>query len=128
MSALRHVGAKNLFPEVVGSDRPSFFDDPSVLLRRRFWSVVTRYGALDIVLAPDGFPGGYDDLVGDSRRLPALRADGTPGRLEIVVASVHHIFLSKKQAGRPKDIRALPALAQALARELRQRQEDRSSE
>jgi hypothetical protein len=36
-----------------------------------------------------------------------------------MVASVHHIYISKRAAGRAKDRRALPALAQRVAHDLR---------
>jgi hypothetical protein len=125
VEALVVLEAVNLVPEAVGSARPPFFDRPADILRRRFWSLVTPHGALDLVVAPDGFPGGFSELIGDAVEMPAVGPDGSALRVQVLVASVHHIYLSKKLAGRPKDVRALPALAQAMMRERRRRRDDR---
>lgn len=76
--------------------------------------LVTEWGALDLVVRPDGIGQGYRTLEPQAEVLPAMDPDGNPIDLDVPVASIHHIDLSKKEAGRPKDLRALPHLARAL--------------
>jgi hypothetical protein len=121
VGALVDLDARSPMKDTSGSDQPPFVDNPPEILARRFWTLLTPFGPLDLVVAPTGFPGGYSDLVNDSSVLAAITADGTRLAIDIPVASVHHIYLSKKQAGRRKDLLALPALARAVARSLRSR-------
>lgn len=69
----------------------------------------TKYGELDVVLRPAGFPRGYDDLVANVV-VATLQDEADPAiKVDAVLASVDDIYESKRQAGRPKDIDGLPA-------------------
>lgn len=70
-------------------------------------TLVTTYGPVDLCFAPAGFAGGFDALA--------------PGKVIVVVsgvafavASLADVVLSKRAAGRPKDIVALPELEARL--------------
>lgn len=73
--------------------------------------LVTRFGDLDLMLTPAGFPNGYDDLIGQSITVDLGDGTGTP------VASLRDVITSKQAAGRLKDQAALPYL-RALAERL----------
>lgn len=60
-------------------------------------------GDFDIVFSPSGAPAGYDDLAPRSVLI-------TVGDHQVRVASLIDVVHSKEEAGRDKDIRALPAL------------------
>lgn len=71
-------------------------------------TLLTVHGPVDLCFAPAGFADGYE----------ALR----PGEVVVVsgvsvpVASLGDVVTSKRSAGRPKDIVALPALEERLRR------------
>jgi hypothetical protein len=67
------------------------------------WNLICRYGEFDISFRPAGFDGGYPQLVGRAHR---VIVDG----VEVLVADLDDVIRSKELAGRPKDIRVLPAL------------------
>ena len=83
--------------------------EPEMLATARSWTLVTRYGDLDLVFEPAGTRG-YSDLVRDAGRL--LVAVDPP--LEVAVASLSDVIRSKEAAGRAKDRAALPLLRATL--------------
>lgn len=106
-TALRELGAKLRVP---GVEEP--IDWP--LDERSFdqgttWTFRTRAGDLDICLRPDG-TGGYPDLRKDATGMLLTES------LTVTVASLEDVIRSKEAAGRPKDLRVLPALRQVLER------------
>ena len=76
-------------------------------------TMVTRHGPLDLCFTPAGFSGGYDQLA--ARQVVVHLAD-----VEIPVASLEDVIVSKQFAGRPKDVAALPALEAHLRKQRRQ--------
>ena len=76
-------------------------------------TMVTRHGPLDLCFTPAGFSGGYDQLA--ARQVVVHLAD-----VEIPVASLEDVIVSKQIAGRPKDVAALPALEAHLREQGRQ--------
>jgi hypothetical protein len=76
-------------------------------------NLITDFGDLDLVFAPAGFPGGFDDLVAGAVELDV--ADGGP----TLVAALDDVIAAKRAAGRTKDLASLPHL-EALRDELGQ--------
>jgi hypothetical protein len=66
-------------------------------------TLITEHGPLDLCFAPSGFPDGYDSL---SRHATIIAV----GAVDVLVASLDDVVASKRAAGRPKDIVALPPL------------------
>lgn len=86
-----------------------FDPHPDQLRQLTTLTLLTTHGPVDLCLEPAGFAEGYD----------ALR----PGQVVVVVsgvdvpvASLSDVVTSKRAAGRPKDIVALPALEARLRR------------
>ena len=77
----------------------------------------TAAGDLDLTFTPSAFPDGYNDLVRDAQ-------PHTIGDITVNVAAIDDVIASKKAAGRPKDIDALPELF-GIARRNRRRGQDR---
>lgn len=71
--------------------------------RADMWNLICRYGEFDISFRPAGFDSGYAALI---RRAHRVLVDG----VQILVADLDDVIRSKELAGRPKDIRVLPAL------------------
>jgi hypothetical protein len=67
------------------------------------WNLICAHGEFDISFRPAGFDGGYKQLVHRAHRVVV---DG----VELPVADLDDVIRSKELAGRPKDIRVLPAL------------------
>jgi hypothetical protein len=67
------------------------------------WNLICRYGEFDIAFRPAGFVSGYNELIGRAHRVVVAG-------VEILVADLDDVIRSKELAGRPKDIRVLPAL------------------
>lgn len=68
----------------------------------------TVHGDLDLTFKLAGFPAGYDDLIGQaSRHLVA--------GITVQVAALEDIISSKTEAGRQKDLLALPELRRLAA-------------
>lgn len=89
-------------------DSYDFMNNPETLTDTQFWTFVTEFGELDVVLRPAGFPQGYNDLIKNALSA-VLRDDNNPTILvEAILADVHDIYESKRLAGRQKDIDALP--------------------
>jgi hypothetical protein len=85
----------------------SFAHDASSLARMDMLNLTCPAGDFDIVFCPAGAPLGYEDLAPRSVLI-------TVGNQEVRAASLIDVVRSKEQAGRDKDIRALPALRRFL--------------
>lgn len=83
--------------------------DPGLLEAAKVWTLTTRFGDLDLVMAPAGTDG-YRDLIRDADELTvAMNPD-----LAVKVASLADVIRSKEAAGREKDRAALPLLRRTL--------------
>ena len=106
VAALRdmHAGIRvDEFPEGLPFDT-----SPEALRGMKMLNLRTVHGDLDLTFTPAGFPSGYDDLIGQaSQHLVA--------GLTIRVAALTDIIASKTEAGRQKDLLALPELRQLVA-------------
>ena len=80
-----------------------FDHDARSLRRADMWNLVCRYGEFDLAFRPAGFDSGYLGLIGRAHR---MLVDG----VEVVIADLDDVIRSKELAGRPKDLRVLPAL------------------
>lgn len=106
-AALRDLGARIRTDAVSGG--LAFNHDAESLARSGVWNLVCPYGEFDLSFRPSGTDG-YDDLVRDARTVRV-------GDQDLPVASLGDIIRSKQAAARPKDLRALPMLYEALDRE-----------
>lgn len=70
-------------------------------------TLLTTHGPVDLCFAPAGFADGYDALASG-------RAVVVVSGVSVPVASLADVVASKRAAGRPKDIVALPALEARL--------------
>lgn len=77
-------------------------------------TLITRHGPVDVCFTPAGFPDGYDHLVVHAVHVQVMDVD-------VPVASLEDVVESKRAAGRPKDVVALPALEARLRRQRRHR-------
>ena len=83
--------------------------DAGLLASGSIWTLSTRFGDLDLVLAPDG-TAGFGDVAADAELLRvAIEPD-----LWVRVASLFDIIRSKEASGRHKDLAALPLLRRTL--------------
>jgi len=82
--------------------------DAEMLAVDRVWSLVTKYGRLDLVFHPEGTDG-YKDL---SRSALELEIDG----LHVRVAHLGDVIRSKEAVGREKDRAQIPTLRRLLER------------
>jgi hypothetical protein len=80
-----------------------FDHDARSLRRADMWNLICMYGEFDISFRPAGYAEGYAQLVGRAHR---VAVDG----VEVLVADLDDVIRSKELAGRPKDLRVLPAL------------------
>ena len=82
-------------PAVIGflHEMPEFINSNST------WVILTDAGQVDLTTQPDGFPGGYYDLV--------RNAGGIENNSTVLVACLEDIKRSKEIAGRNKDKQAL---------------------
>lgn len=80
-----------------------FNHDAKSLGRADMWNLICMHGEFDISFRPAGFESGYTQLVGRAHR---VAVDG----VEVLVADLDDVIRSKELAGRPKDLRVLPAL------------------
>lgn len=71
-------------------------------------TLITEEGPLDLCFAPAGFTNGYDSL---SEHASVIVVDA----VDLPVASLRDVITSKRAAGRPKDVVALPPLEAHLA-------------
>jgi hypothetical protein len=83
-----------------------FAHDAGSLGRSKMWNLQCRLGAFDIAFEPAG--GGY-------HHLPARARLVTVQGVDIAVADLADIIVSKRLANRPKDQLVLPQLDDALA-------------
>ena len=84
----------------------AFGHDAASLRRHPIWNLSTRFGDLDVLLAPSG-TSGYDDVVRDAQDLEILG-------VVVRVASLADVVRSKAAAGREKDRLQLPLLRRLL--------------
>jgi hypothetical protein len=103
-AALRELDARLRLPDGTGLEFPI---DPAYLAGNTSWTLITRFGVLDLVFLPAGTRG-YDDL-----RRHAVQVD-LGGEKPVLVASLGDVIRMKEAASRPKDQAALPALRQTL--------------
>ncbi len=71
------------------------------------WNLICSLGEFDLCFSPAGFDGGYEELVGRSHVV-------TVGTVTVRIADLADVIASKEAAGRPKDLRVLPALHRHL--------------
>jgi hypothetical protein len=83
--------------------------DPALLESATVWTLVTRFGDLDLVVSPAGTRG-YPDIVRDADDLRVA----TDPDLTVKVASLVDVIRSKEAAGREKDRATLPMLRRTL--------------
>jgi len=106
-AALRELGARL---RVEGDPQGVAFDiHVDVLEKMKTMTLITDHGPLDLCFAPDGFFSGYLAL---HQRAVVITVDDTA----IPVAALEDVIASKRAAGRPKDIVALPELEARLRR------------
>jgi hypothetical protein len=86
-------------------DGVTFPFDPALLESAAIWTLTTKHGDLDLVMAPAG-TGGYPDLIRDADE---IRVAVDPD-LYVQVASLADVIRSKEAAGREKDRASLPLL------------------
>ena len=106
-AALDELGARVRTADVPGG--LAFNHDAESLARSEIWNLVCAHGEFDLSFRPSGTDG-YDDLIRDARM-------GKVGDQDLPVASLSDIARSKLAAGRPKDMRALPTLYEAMDRQ-----------
>ena len=80
-----------------------FDHDARSLRRADMWNLICGHGEFDISFRPAGYEGGYAVLIERAHRVVV---DG----VEVLVADLDDVIRSKELAGRPKDLRVLPAL------------------
>ncbi len=104
--ALRELGARL---RVEGDPAGVAFDPHPTMLRDvEMMNLITEEGPLDLCFAPAGFPNGFDGL---SEHASVI----VVGVVDVPVASLRDVVTSKRAAGRPKDVVALPPLEAHLA-------------
>lgn len=84
-----------------------FDTHPDALRPMMAMTLITAEGPLDLCFEPAGFSGGYADLAPGAVKIIV-------SSVEIPVASLDDVVASKRAAGRPKDVVALPALEARL--------------
>jgi hypothetical protein len=105
--ALQELGARL---RVEGDpDGVPFDPHPDVLRQVAMMTLITEHGPLDLCFAPAGFPDGYASLSEHAETIVV-------GAVDLPVASLKDVVSSKRAAGRPKDIVALPPLEAHLRR------------
>lgn len=87
-----------------------FKTSPESLSTVTVLNLATRFGDLDLVVQPAGFPAGYDGLAAGAEV-------ETIGGVGVKVAALSDVIASKEAAGRDKDIVALPLLIGLLNRQ-----------
>ncbi len=84
------------------------FEPHADMLRQvELMTLITEHGPLDLCFTPDGFPDGFSTL---SRHATVVEI----AAVDVPVASLEDVVASKRAAGRPKDIVALPPLEARL--------------
>lgn len=80
-----------------------FDTSPEALRGVKMLNLRTAHGDLDLAFAPEGFPAGYEDLIGSA-------SGHLVAGLTVQVAALRDIIASKTAAGRQKDLLALSEL------------------
>src|SRR5258705_7887575 len=80
-----------------------FQTSPESLSSATVLNLATRFGDLDLVIEPAGFPRGYDSLASGA-------TVETIAGVDVQVATLDDVIASKEAAGRDKDFTALPLL------------------
>lgn len=84
------------------------FEPHADMLRQvELMTLITEHGPLDLCFIPDGFPNGFSTLSEHATVVEIAAVD-------VPVASLEDVVASKRAAGRPKDIVALPPLEARL--------------
>ena len=104
--ALRDLGARLRIEEDPAG--VPFHPHPTMPRDVEMMTLITEEGPLDLWFAPAGFPNGYVSL---SEHASVL----VVGAVGVRVASLRDVVTSKRAAGRPKDVVALPPLEAHLA-------------
>jgi hypothetical protein len=99
-------------------DGVTFDCHPELLTKMRMLNLVTDFGELDLTFEPAAFERGYPDL-------SAHAVTVTLGTVEVQIAALDDVILSKETADRPKDRAALPVLY-ALRDEITAQGDDRN--
>ncbi len=107
VAALRELNAGIRVDEML--EGLPFDTSAEALKGMKMLNLRTRFGDLDLVFSPAGFPGGYADLIG---RAGEFVVDG----LTIRVAALQDVISSKAAANRLKDQDALPELIRLARR------------
>ena len=84
-----------------------FDHDGASLADALVWNLICPDGEFDLSFHPAAFTGGYSDFVPRAHR---MSVDG----VEVLIADLGDVIRSKEAAGRPKDVRVLPALYRHL--------------
>lgn len=87
-----------------------FYPHPDMLRGVTTMTLITEHGPLDLCFEPAGFPNGFKSLEANAITLIV-------GQVELSVASLDDVVVSKRAAGRPKDIAVLPLLEAHLRKE-----------
>ncbi len=95
-------------------DGVAFDAHPDMLRQVITMTMVTEQGPVDLCFTPAGVPEGFASLREHASTIVV-------GAVDLPVASLEDVVISKRAAGRPKDIVALPPLEAHL------RRSDRSS-
>jgi hypothetical protein len=98
--ALRELDARIRIDEPPSPPVPFPFDS-RLLASNEIWNLTTRFGKLNLVLSPGGFERGFEDLN------PGATLERVGGGLEVMVATIDQLILSKEAAGRAKDRQAV---------------------
>jgi hypothetical protein len=101
--ALRELDARIRIDASASSSVALPFDG-RLLAANDIWTLTTRFGKLDLVLRPGGFERGFDDLN------PGATRERVGETLEVMVATVDQLIVSKEAAGRAKDREAVAEL------------------
>jgi len=106
-SALKQLDAR-IRTDAEGTGIP-FAHDAASLRRAEVWNLICGYGEFDLAFKPAGIPGGFAELASHAH---LVAVDG----VDVYVADLADVIRSKEAAGRPKDLRVLPALYRHQAR------------
>jgi len=96
---------------VSAGESVAFWPDARQLARAQVWNLTTRFGDLDLVLAPAAFPQGYEQLAPVAQRVTL--ADRP---VIVAVARLEDVLASKQSAGREKDLASLGLLQAEIER------------
>jgi hypothetical protein len=105
-AALEELGARIRTPDV--TDGLPFDHDGASLARATVWNLICALGEFDISFRPSGIEGGYAELF---ERAHLVEVED----VKVRIADLADVIRSKEAAGRPKDLRVLPALYRHLA-------------